>query len=47
MTIFLWLLIDSQSQIHVIMSAIDVAKLFICEIFCLHGLPKEIICDWD
>jgi len=47
MKIFLWSLIDSQSQIHVIMSAIDVAKLFFCENFHLHGLPKEIICDWD
>jgi hypothetical protein len=25
------------------MSTIDVAKLFFCEFFCLHGLPKEII----
>jgi hypothetical protein len=29
------------------MSTIDVTKLFFHEIFCLHGLLKEIICDWD
>jgi hypothetical protein len=29
------------------MSTIDVAKLFLHEFFCLHGLSKEIICDWD
>jgi hypothetical protein len=29
------------------MSTIDVAKLFFREFFCLHGLPKEIICDQD
>jgi hypothetical protein len=26
---------------------IDEAKLFICEIFYLHGLPKKIICNRD
>ncbi len=29
------------------MSIIDVAKLILHEFFCLHGLCKEIICDWD
>jgi hypothetical protein len=29
------------------MSTIDVTKLFFHEILCLHGLLKEIICDWD
>ncbi len=29
------------------MLTIDVAKLFIREFFHLHGLPKEIICDYD
>jgi hypothetical protein len=29
------------------MSTIDVAKLFISDFFHLHGLPKEINCDWD
>ncbi len=29
------------------MSTMDVAKSFLHEIFCLHGLPKEIICDQD
>jgi hypothetical protein len=27
------------------MSTIDVAKLFLHEIFCLHALAQEIICD--
>jgi len=29
------------------MSTMDVAKLFLHEIFRLHGLLKDIICDWD
>jgi hypothetical protein len=29
------------------MSTIDVTKLFFHELFYLHGLLKEIICDWD
>ena len=28
-------------------NAFHVAKLFMKEIFCLHGMPKSIISDWD
>jgi hypothetical protein len=32
---------------HTTISAIDTAKLFFKEIFCLHGMPKTLISDRD
>lgn len=49
----LWVVVDKFSKFsHFVplkhpFTAASVAKLFVDQIYCLHGLPKVIISDWD